>query len=81
VPRTSKQPRKSEPSPNLIHDNSVVPRLLRLKQAAEYLGCTLWYIRTLIWSRRIPFLTLGKRHLIDRADLDKFVDAAREVAS
>ena len=50
------------------------PRLLRIKQAAEYLSVTPWFVRSLIWSRAIPFLLLGKRHLIDRADLDTYVD-------
>lgn len=50
------------------------PRLLTVKGAAAYLNCTVWCIRSLIWSRRIPYLKLGKRYLIDRADLDKLVE-------
>jgi excisionase family DNA binding protein len=49
-------------------------RLLTVKGAAVYLNCTVWCIRNLIWSRRIPYLKLGKRFLIDRADLDNFVE-------
>jgi excisionase family DNA binding protein len=50
------------------------PRLLTVKDAAAYLSCTVWCIRSLIWSRKIPYLKLGKRFLIDRADLDSFVE-------
>jgi excisionase family DNA binding protein len=45
-----------------------------VKGAAAYLSCTVWCIRSLIWSRGIPYLKLGKRFLIDRADLDKLVE-------
>jgi excisionase family DNA binding protein len=50
------------------------PPLLTVKGAAVYLNCTVWCIRSLIWSRRIPYLKLGKRFLIDRRDLYSFVE-------
>jgi excisionase family DNA binding protein len=53
------------------------PRLLRVQQAADYLSATPWFIRSLIWSRSIPFLQLGKRHLIDVRDLDDYVDSQK----
>jgi len=37
-----------------------------------------WFVRTLIWEGRIPFLKLGKRLLLDRSDLDAFVGAQKE---
>ena len=57
--------------------SSVSPeaRLIRIQQAATYLGCTVSYERSLIWERKIPFLRLGKRQLIDKADLDRFINS------
>ena len=59
---------------------SSTPRLLRVHQAAEYLSVTPWFIRSLIWSRSIPFLQFGKRHLIDVRDLDAYIDAQKAAA-
>jgi excisionase family DNA binding protein len=50
------------------------PRLLSVREAAAYLGSTVWAIRTLVWEEQIPHIRIGKRLLIDRADLDNFVD-------
>ncbi len=51
-----------------------LPRLLDVKRAAAYLGTTITCIRRLVWDKRIPYIRLGKKILIDRADLDAFVD-------
>jgi len=55
------------------HAEPIQPRLLGIEAAAQYLGATPWFIRTLIWERRVPFCRLGKRLVIDRTDLDSFV--------
>jgi excisionase family DNA binding protein len=52
----------------------VEPRLLDVKGAACYLGTTIWQMRTLVWSKKIRHVRIGKRILFDRADLDKFAD-------
>jgi excisionase family DNA binding protein len=49
------------------------PRLLGISAAAKYLGATSWFVRTLIWERRIPYCRFGKRLLLDKNDLDSFV--------
>lgn len=54
---------------------SIVPRLITIKQAAEYCSCSVWAIRQAIWSRELRACMIGKRFLIDRADLDAFIDA------
>lgn len=52
-----------------------VPRRgLTIQQAADYSGYTVWGIRSLLWERRIPFLKAGRRFIIDRADLDAFIE-------
>lgn len=52
-------------------------RYFRIAEAAAYLNSTPWFIRTLIWKRAIPFITIGKRHVIDRQDLDLYVENAK----
>ena len=59
--------------PRTLPGNSE-PRLLGVREAATYLGSTVWAIRTLVWEEQIPHIRIGKRLLIDRADLDNFVD-------
>jgi excisionase family DNA binding protein len=53
-------------------------RLLTIKQAANYLGATVWFMRTLAWERRVPFLKLGKRIVFDRVDLDTFITTEKQ---
>jgi hypothetical protein len=36
-----------------------------------------WFLRTLVWERRIPFLKLGHSYVFDRADLDCFLDSSK----
>jgi excisionase family DNA binding protein len=59
---------------------AVEPRLLNIKAAALYLSTTVWYMRTLIWERRIPFLKLGNAYGFDRQDLDAFVASQKTAA-
>lgn len=59
------------------HAEPIQPRLLGIEAAASYLGATSWFIRSLIWERRIAFCRLGKRLLIDKADLDSFISAQK----
>ena len=51
----------------------VQPRNLNVTQAAQYLGATPWFVRSLAWERAIPYTRLGKRLLFDRLDLDQFL--------
>lgn len=56
-----------------VNNDPIQPRLLGISASAQYLGATEWFIRTLVWERRVPFCRLGKRLVIDRADLDSFI--------
>jgi len=60
------------------HTGSATPRLLNIPDAATYMGCTVWFVRTLIWSRQVQHLRLGKRFLLDRSDLDRFIDSQKD---
>jgi excisionase family DNA binding protein len=52
-------------------------RLLTVPQAAAYLSCPVWTVRTLIWNREIPVIKPGKGYLIDRQDLDRWIDRTK----
>jgi excisionase family DNA binding protein len=61
---------------------AIAPRLLTIKQAAAYCSCSIWAIREVILSNELPAYKIGRRFLIDRSDLDRFIDARlRERAS
>jgi excisionase family DNA binding protein len=49
-------------------------RGLRVQDAARYLGCTVSFVRSKIWSGELPALLLGKRYVLDRLDCDRFLE-------
>src|SRR5713226_8816869 len=51
----------------------VVPRLLRIQDAAKYLSATTWQIETLLREKTVPSFVLGKRRVVDRLELDRYV--------
>ena len=53
----------------------ITPRLVTIKQAAAYCSCSVWAIRQVIWSKELRACKIGNRFLIDRGDLDRFIDA------
>jgi len=48
-------------------------RLYSIKELTQEIGGTDWYWRTQIWSGRLPFVKVGRKKLIDRADIEKFI--------
>jgi excisionase family DNA binding protein len=70
--------RKPQPSPVTVIPFSG-PRLLRLKQAAEYIGHSVDLMKEMVDKREIPYVPKGngekrKHVLIDRLDLDRWVE-------
>lgn len=53
-------------------------RLLNVKEAAAYLGTTVWQIRTLVWDKKLTAIRLGQKMLFDVKDLDAFVEALKK---
>lgn len=47
--------------------------LLTIQEAAHALGTTPWAVRSLIWDGQLAYVPLGKRHLIDAADLEQLI--------
>jgi hypothetical protein len=73
------------------HSPAIAPRLLSLKQAAEYLGCSYWTARDYVLAGLVPVVNLPplrpregdraktslRRVLVDREDLDRFIEALK----
>lgn len=82
-PNGSKTPVfKIRPLPGLLlkkqsAPSAVSPRLLNVREAAQYLACSVHAIRQLQWSSAIPSLKIGKLIQFDRQDLDRYVDAQK----
>ena len=55
----------------------VEPRLLSQHEAARYLGISYWTVRDLVFRRHIPFVKIGRRVLVDRLDLDAYLDRSK----
>lgn len=64
---------------------AVVPnpnaRLLSVQEAAGFLGVTVWFIRGLVWNKKVPHLRLGRRFLFDRKDLENFIEQQKKEAA
>jgi len=58
----------------------VVPRLLRIVDAARYLSATTWQVETLLREKIIPSFVLGKRRVVDRLELDRYVENRNALA-
>jgi hypothetical protein len=71
--------------------DTIAPRLLNMRQAAAYLGCSFWTARDYILQGLIPVVDLPplrardgdrqrktlRRVLVDRADLDAFIESRK----
>jgi len=51
------------------------PRLLPLKDAAKWLGLTVWAMRERIWAGQIPVVQFpgGRKQYVDVQDLEAFI--------
>ena len=67
--------------PSLLPNESIQPILLDIKAAAQALNSTVWAVRQLLWAGKLPFVKLGKKYLIDPADLRAFVEREKERAA
>jgi hypothetical protein len=62
--------------PQALVNPVVEPLLLDIKAAARALSSTVWAVRSLLWSGDVPYIKIGRRFLIDPADLRAYI--ARE---
>jgi len=58
----------------------VVPRLMRIQDAAKYLSATTWQVETLLREKVIPSFVPGKRRVVDRLELDRYVERRNAMA-
>ncbi len=56
-------------------------RYFKIREAAAYIGGTEWFIRTLGWSKAIPFSKIGKSFVYDRDDLDVYMQNAKSAVA
>lgn len=47
--------------------------LVDLPTAALMLGSTVWSVRELLWSKKIPHVKIGRRFLVTPSDLEAYV--------
>ncbi len=70
-------------SPRSVKVERVGQRLLGIPQVADYLGCTKWAVRDLVWSDRLPVVKWGReknaKQFVDVRDLDAFIKANKSV--
>ena len=66
-------PSKKIPAVQQPKTESVSPRGLRVADAAAYLGVTVFFIRDAVWKNQLPAMKLGRRLVIAREDLDRFL--------
>ncbi len=52
----------------------LLPRGLRIVQAARYAGVSTWFIRQAVWEGRLKARRCGKFVIILRDDLDRFLE-------
>jgi excisionase family DNA binding protein len=58
-------------------DRDQAARLLSQQAAAAYLGISYWTLRDLIFRGDLPSVRIGRRTLVDRQDLDAFLERVK----
>ena len=49
-------------------------RLYSIKEAACYLGRSVWGLREMLWAGKLPYIKDGRRILLDIDDLNAWID-------
>lgn len=52
-------------------------RGLRIKEAAEYIGSTPWFVEVAVRSKKIPAHKLGRHYVLFKDDLDNYIESVR----
>ena len=55
-------------------------RWLSVREAASYIRATNWYVGELCRAHKIPFVRCGKRFVLDRQDLDAYMESGKIAA-
>lgn len=65
-----------------VKEGSIPPRLVKTKQAAEYLAISQWKLRNLVQQGLIPYIEDGggtSPWRFDLRDLDAYIERSRRV--
>jgi hypothetical protein len=52
----------------------IIPRVLKIPDAAKYLSATPWFVEQLLRSGEVPSFIQGKDRVVDCRELDKYVE-------
>lgn len=63
--------------PGLPQTSPITPRLLSQRESATYLGISYWTLRDLTFRGEIPHVKIRRRILVDRLDLDAYLDGMK----
>jgi excisionase family DNA binding protein len=55
-------------------------RLFTVEQASRYMSCPVKTVRSLLFANEMPCLKVGKRYLIDRVDIDLYIESHKQHA-
>ncbi len=55
----------------------ISPRLLTVREAAEYIGRTETAVRELVWNGKLAHIRADRRVMFDIRDLDRWIDTNR----
>jgi excisionase family DNA binding protein len=64
-----------------IPSSSVEPLLLDIRGAARVLSSSVWAVRSLLWSKEIPHIKIGRKFLIDPTDIRAFIERQKKEAA
>ncbi|QTA82743.1 Uncharacterized protein dnl_51250 [Desulfonema limicola] len=53
--------------------NVAMKRLYSIKELVKEIGATEWFWRSQIWDRKLPFIQVGRKMLIDANDVESFI--------
>ena len=53
--------------------NVAAKRLYSIKELSAEIGGTVWFWRDQIWNRRLPYIQVGTKMLIDYMDVEAFI--------
>lgn len=61
-------------------NNNQKKRLLGFKDVVEEFGMTMWFWRSRVWAKEIPAINMGRKIIIDRKDIEAFIQKNKQVA-
>lgn len=54
--------------------------LVSIRGAASLLGVSPWSIRAMIWNSELPYVVVGRAHMVTRQDVLRWIETHKTVA-